>query len=201
MKESDLAYPVAEWLRLNDYTVYSEIPFWNRCIDMVGLAGCGNQVRVVELKLGYCKGGLLQAKGAQIATEDVWLAVGNNPRPKSIELCRRYGVGLLKVTNQVEVLLEPIGKMEPLLAARIHVVQNCISAGPSDEAGLPCLSGCSPARFVGDLVQEYVRNYPKAGWKEIYINVPSHYSNYKSMARVMSSYLGLSLRELRKEKK
>ena len=59
------------------------------------------------------------------------------------------------------------------------------------------MSGCGPACAVGECVKQYVEENPKAGWKEIFMNVPNHYSNYQSMCCAMNGYLGLSLTKLR----
>jgi len=199
MKESDLAKPVANWLRSNNYTVYSEVPFWHRCIDMVGLNKLDN-ICVVELKLKYSKVGVKQAYTCNLATANIYLAVSNKPSKKSIEYCKKIGVGLLQVTNKVEVILLP-SDTKIYETAKKHLIKNCLSLEPSDDAGKPCMSGCGPARFVGDCVYDYVKRNPKAGWKEIYENIPNHYSNHKSLACAMSGYLNMPLYKIRERVK
>jgi len=196
IRETDLAKPVAYWLRSKGYVVYSEIAFHNRCIDMVGLKEPDN-IRVVELKLRYGRGGLRQAMLCQTATKDVYLAVGKRPKDSSLLFCQKYGVGVVLVNATVRILSSPKQVVPPTPVLRKHLIDNCRETEPSDIAGLACMSGCGPAQAIGVLVKEYVKKNPKAGWKEIYLNIPNHYSNYRSMACAMSCYLGLSLTKLR----
>lgn len=196
MKETDLAKPVADWLRSEGYIVYSEIGFYSRCIDMIGLKE-PDSIRVIELKLRYGRGGLRQVMLCQIATNDVYLAVGKRPKDSSLSFCQKHGVGILLVNTDVRVLSSPKQVIEPTLVLRKHLIENCKETEPSDIAGLACMSNCGPAQAVGVLVKDYVRKNPKVGWQEIYRNIPNHYSNYPSMACAMSCYLGLSLTKLR----
>jgi len=194
-KETDLAKPVANWLRSKGYTVYSEVPYWHRCIDMIGFKA--GKIRIVELKVRYSKGGVKQAVLSQLATSDVYLAVSNNPKPKSIELCKKYGVGLLRVTEQVEILNWPCKVVELWSGATKHLIENCLATMPSDKAGIACMSGCGPAQAVAACIQQYVDEHPKARWREIFKNVPNHYSNHKSIACAMSGYIGKGLADFR----
>lgn len=195
MKETDLAKPVADWLRSEGFVVYSEIPYWDRCIDMVGLKD--DSIRVVELKVKYSKKALNQAIKCQLATDNIFVASTTKPMNKTIQLCQKHGIGLLKVDSQVEIILQPHKVVENWRNATKHLRENCDE--PSDIAGIACMSGCGPACAVGECVKQYVEENPKAGWREIFINVPNHYSNYKSMTCAMNGYLGLSLTKLRLE--
>jgi len=195
MKESELAKPVADWLRSEGFTVYSEIPYWDRCIDMVGLNDYG--IRVVELKVKYSKNVLQQAIKCQLATSDVYVASTTKPLNKTIQFCQKYGVGILKVNSKVELILRPYKVKDTWRNATKHLRENCTE--PSDNAGLTCMGGCGPAKAVSECVKQYVEDNPTVGWREIFKHVPNHYSNYQSMRCAMNSYLGLSLRKLRYE--
>ena len=48
MVETDLAKPVADWMRSRGYTVCAEVPLFGRCLDFVGIKG--TDVICVELK-------------------------------------------------------------------------------------------------------------------------------------------------------
>lgn len=195
MNESDLAKPVADWLRENGYTVYSEVPFYNRCIDMVGVKD--KQLRVIELKLRYNRNGIRQAHQCQLATEDVYLAVAKKPLARSVKYAAEAGVGILVVDSKVQIISLPQQKTRVAIYLQRHLLDNCRCSIPSDEAGLPCMSGCGPAQAVAAGVREYVKCHPRANWREIFENVDNHYSNYKSMAGAMTGYVGLSLTALR----
>jgi len=196
MKETDLAKPVADWLRSKGYTVYSEIPFYTRCLDMVGLNG--SEIIVVELKLSLSIKLIKQAVIAQLATNDIYVGIPTNPRPNSIELCKKYHLGILSVQDgKVLEILKPSSARQVWDSMRQHLRDNALLTEPNDAAGLPMMSGCGPAQAVGEMVKEYVGKNPKAGWREIFENVPNHYSNYQSMCCAMNGYLGLSLTKLR----
>lgn len=197
MKEIELAKPVADWMRSEGFTVYSEIPYWDRCIDMVGLKD--DVIRVVELKVKYSKYAMNQAVKCQLATSDIFVASTTKPMNKTIQYCQKYGVGLLKVDSQVEVILRPHKVVDTWRNATKHLRDNCFE--PSDNAGIACMSGCEPAVAVGECVKQYIEENPSAGWREIFKNVPNHYSNYQSMAGAMNSYLGLSLIKIRMKPK
>lgn len=196
MREMDLAKPVADWLRSEGFTVYSEVPYWDRCIDMVGLND--NGVRVVELKVKYSKIAVCQAIKCQRATSDVYVASTTKPMKKTIQFCQRYGVGLLRVDSEVKRILRPHIVTGTWRNATKHLRDNCIE--PSDDAGLQYMSGCGPAQAVGECVKQYIEDNPTVGWREIFKYVPNHYSNYQSMRCAMNSYLGLSLKKLQMRK-
>ena len=146
MKENDLAKPVADWMRADGYTVYSEIPFYTRCVDMVGLKD--NDIRVVELKLHFAATGIRQATVCRLATDDIFLAVGKRPLDRTMEKYSRYGIGYLLVDGSVQVLRQSHPVHKVFAPAAKHLRENCLTIGLSDEAGLPCMSGCGPAQAV-----------------------------------------------------
>jgi len=195
MREKELSKPVADWLRKEGFVVYSEIPYGHRCIDMVGLKE--GAIRVVELKVRFTRSGIRQCVQCQLATSDVYLAIANRPLPKTIEFAQKYGIGLLYVKEQVELLLRPHKVVDVWRNAAAHLRNNCIE--PSDIAGVPCMSGCGPAVAVAECIKQYVEDNPGAGWKEIFEKVPNHYKNHKSMRCAMTGYLGLSLQNLRQK--
>lgn len=208
MKEADLAKPVANWLRQQGYVVYAEIPCLSRCVDFIGLRN--SDIICVELKKSlttkqpkrarnYTSPVLYQARSCQLITPTVYVAVATKPRVNSIEACKKKGVGILRVCSESEVIeiVSPRKRFEPLGYLQKEVKTQCIAFGPSDDAGKPQQAGKGPAQEVGKCVQQYVKEHPKAGWKEIYENVPNHYSNYRSLSCVMSGYLNLPLAVMR----
>jgi len=194
-REVDLSKPVAEWLRQFGYTVYSEVPFYGRCIDMVGIDE--EKIRVVELKVRFAAKGIWQAVKCRLATSDIYLAVGKRPMDKTLEKYKQYGVGILLVDGEVKVLRKPNIITKPWEVAAKHLRENCSAIGPSDIAGMPCMSGCGPAQAVLAFVKGYIEEHPEAGWKELHANVPNHYSSHKSMASAMSGYMHMPLYKIK----
>ncbi len=195
-REKDLAKPVADWLRAKGYVVYSEVPFYTRCLDMVGVKD--KEIIAVELKISLTTKLIRQAMIAQIATDNVYVAVPTKPKKSSIDKCKKYHLGILRVNEGVEEILKPSESKCKLSSGAEHLIENAKKTGPSDKAGLPTLKGCGPAQAVAAFVKGYVKEHPKAGWKEIYNNIPNHYSNHQSMACALNRWIDIRLTDLRK---
>jgi len=104
--ETDLYPPVKAFLEARGYVVKGEV---EGC-DVVARRG-GEPPVIVELKLGFSLGLVLQGIDRLALSDAVYLAVGTWPkRLKEItKLCRRLGLGLLVVgRRRVEVVLDPL---------------------------------------------------------------------------------------------
>lgn len=120
--EADLYEPVKRFLEAAGYEVKAEV---EGC-DVVGVRGTGEPPVVVELKLAFTLGLVLQGVDRLALTERVYLALparagngqrrGFSPHHRSVRrLCGRLGLGLLAVhagNGAVEVVLEP-GPVRP----------------------------------------------------------------------------------------
>ncbi len=98
MRESDLYPAVKAHFERQGFTVKGEVGK----ADVVAMRG--DDVVVVELKLGFTLALLHQVVDRLTLTEDVYVAV---PRPKSakalranVKLCRRLGVGVITVRDR-----------------------------------------------------------------------------------------------------
>lgn len=119
MREADL-YPVLKaFLQAQGYEVKAEV---GAC-DLMACRGDEPPV-IVEMKLGFSLGLVLQGVARQAAFDHVYLAVALGPRgwgaryPDLRALCRRLGLGLLAVRGgTVEPHLDP-GPYEPRRNAR-----------------------------------------------------------------------------------
>lgn len=180
MKETELAKPVADWMRSLGYIVYAEVPLFGRCLDFVGIRE--REVVCVELKTSLTKHLVWQACMNQLITTEGYVAVGTSPRKTSIDLCKKYGLGVLSVKNSnVSVVLRPTLRYEPMSGHRKQLLSLCKLLGPSDDAGKPQQAGEGPAQDCQQRIDEYRKTHPNATWKEIYRNVPNHYSNMNSL--------------------
>ena len=184
IRETDLAKPVADWMRSRGYTVYAEVPLFGRCLDFVGIKEM--EVVCVELKTSLTKYLVRQAYTNQLVTTEVYVGVGTKPRNTSIELCKKYGLGILSVKNgSVIVVLKPTIRYEPMSGQRKQLLELCTLLGPSDDAGKPQQAGEGPAQDCQQRINEYRKTHPSATWKEIYKNVPNHYTNVSSLYGAM----------------
>lgn len=196
MKEADLAKPVADWMRSRGYTVYAEVPCLGRCVDFIGLRN--SDILCIELKLSlttkqpkrarhYTSPVLYQARSCQLITPDIYVAIATKPRISSIDRCKETGVGVLTVRfkDKVVEIISPHKCFEPSVYLQKEVKARCMAIGPSDDAGKPQQIGEGPAQDCQQRIDEYRKTHPKAMWKEIYSNVPNHYSNTNSLYGAM----------------
>lgn len=183
MKETDLAKPVANWMRKQGYIVYSEVPIFERVVDMVGING--KDILVVELKLSLSWTVIRQACTSQLVSGKAYVGIATKPRKTSIEKCKKYGIGILRVTDNVEELLKPVKLKDIWGFYRDTIIEMTEVLTPSDEAGIPCGGNLGPAQVCYIRVKQYRKTHPKATWKEVYKNVGNHYSNHLSMAGAM----------------
>lgn len=184
IREADLAKPVADWMRSRGYIVYAEVPLFGRCLDFVGIKGM--DIICVELKTSLTKYLVRQAYTNQLVTTEVYVGVGTRPRKTSIDLCKKYGLGILSVKNSTVIVVhKPTLRYEPMSGQRKRLVDLCKLLGPSDDAGKPQQAGKGPAQDCQQRIDEYRKTHPKATWKEIYLNVPNHYCNVNSLYGAM----------------
>lgn len=196
MKETDLAKPVANWMRNQGYTVYAEVPLSGRCVDFVGLRN-GDMI-CIELKCSlttkqpkrarsYTSPVLYQARSCQLITPIVYVAVATNPRISSIEACKKIGVGVLRVCSEGKVIeiTPPHKRFEPFAPHQREVRAFCLATEASDDAGKPQQAGDGPAQDCYWRIKKYRETHPKATWKDIFREVPNHYSSQQSMYGAM----------------
>jgi hypothetical protein len=104
--EADLYAPVKALLEGQGYVVKGEV----RGCDLVGVRGTEPPV-IVELKLAFNLGLVLQGIDRLGMTDSVYLAIGAWPKRLGDvkKLCRRLGLGLMVVAaGRIEVLLDPL---------------------------------------------------------------------------------------------
>ena len=212
-RETDLAKPVADWMRTRGYKVYAEIPCPSRCVDFIGLRN--SDILCIELKRSlttkqpkrarhYTSPVLYQARSCQIITPNVYVAVATKPRTSSIDICKENGVGVLMIQSKDKVIeiITPHKRIEPWADLQKEVKARCIAIGPSDDAGKPQQAGEGPAQDCQQRINEYRKTHPSATWKEIYKNVPNHYTNVSSLYGAMRMARERKWRaEYKKEKK
>ena len=107
-KESDLYAPVKAYLQRQGYEVKGEVG----AADVVGRRG--DDLVIVELKLGFSLALFHQAMDRAVVTDDVYVAVPAGGKGKAlrnnVKLARRLGLGVLTVRLRdgfVEALADP----------------------------------------------------------------------------------------------
>lgn len=190
--ERDLATPVAEWCRARGLTVYSEVPCFQRRVDMIGLSPSVDRAAsiAVELKRTLTPEVIAQASPLRFVVGMVYCGIGRRPPGRSplYAALRRDGLGLLVVDGLGAYEALPPRPSVPASAglAWARVLEHCRREGPSDDAGRPSEPGKGPAQAVLRAVRRYLAQHPFAEWDEIHERVTSHYRRPETMLRGMA---------------
>jgi hypothetical protein len=182
-RETELSAPICAWLHSRGLTVYCEVPIHGTCVDVMAY---GPPLVAVELKLSLTRKVIKQAILDQVFADESWCAVPT--RPRSLEEPKRFGVGVLAVHDQVEVLCEPdsVRVGMPFPASRAQVIDTLSKTEPGGVGGKPSPINDGPAQQVARLVAPLYQ--AGLSWVEIYKRVPNHYANPRSLAGVMRGY-------------
>lgn len=197
LNEINLSKPVQEYFEGMGHKVYFEIPELQRVVDIIAIKD--NLVVAVELKMGYCKKALYQARINTLFADRSYLALKSKPREENILKCKKLSIGILLIKGgEVITLLEAAKtKYGPLSGHRNSAIESCERNKDNTLAGMPCQKGVGPAIEVNRAIDEYTKLHPKAAWKEIYANVPNHYASAASMRQSIEKF---NHREYLKEK-
>ena len=157
----------------------------------------GDILIAIEMKVCLTKKVIRQAYFATLETPWCYAAIRSNPTKKGIEKAKNIGIGIIKVTDKVEIILDP----NPISKSwrngnKIKSILSQIE--PGGIGGMPCIRGVGPAQSVFDEVQKYKETRPKATWRELYKNIPNHYCSSSSMYNAMRTveYNRLSRKEV-----
>ena len=179
LKEYKLSDPVREYFEKQGYRVYVEIPIAGACIDMV--ARKGNFLIAIELKMSLTKQLINACYLNHLFCDFSYAAVPTEPSTKSKISCKRYSVGIIKVTDDIKIILEANNRFRTFKPEHDRMLKNCSGIPWEGVGGLPQLKGVGPAIECGKRVKKYLITNPYAKWKEIFNNVDNHYYSYKSM--------------------
>lgn len=189
LKEYKLSNPVSDYFTAIGFEVYSEvcIPTSARCTDLIALKN--EKVTAIELKTSLTKQVIKQAHSINIYVDCVYVAVGTNPRQKNIDLCKRWGIGVIKVRNGKPSIVHKAEHKEPWKPVKQKLLEQLSKWEPGGVAGLPMQKGVGPAIDCYERVEEYKKNCQgKPTWKQIFENVPNHYSSPQIMASALNKF-------------
>ncbi len=185
-RESEMSAPVSAWLTERGYEVYSEVPSYGYLIDLVGIKEAeAVEVVAVEMKLSLTWKVLKQSLLNQLFADHLYCAVASQPRTGSLEKCESQGIGVLRVSDEVAELIAPRLNTHIFEAHRKLVLACLAEMEPGGTGGLPNQKGVGPAQEVERRIATYRATHPQARWKEVYANVPNHYTSTESMCSAM----------------
>ncbi len=179
LKEYKLSDPVREYFEKQGYVVYSEIPIAGSKIDLV--ARKGNFLIGIELKTSLTRQLIHQCIRHQCNCDIFYVAVPVNPISKNIDICKKYSIGIIRISDETEIIIEANQRFKPLEWKHKRILNFCDTILPGGLGGLPTLKGKGPRIDCTERVKKYLIINPAAKWKEIFENVHNHYYNYKSM--------------------
>lgn len=187
LREAPICAAVVAKLRREGWKVACEIEVFDFRDKADAVAIREEQLMIVECKTGLNQGLRRQAYRRQLAADFVLAVVGTMPRADGIEWCKREGVGLWVVSsdNVAEIL-----EYQPQNANKHYreiMIERMQQADESVVGGVPHLLGVGAAQDVQRRVDEYRVANPKATWKEIHANVPSHYATSGNMYSALRS--------------
>lgn len=183
LRECKLYDPVKLLFESMGYSVYAEIPILFSCVDIGALKD--NIIVAIEMKMSLTKKVIDQAYTHNIFADYTYIVVPTNPR--STEECIKRSIGIIQVKNDKASIIVKAKKINKFYANyRKIFIKRCLQSN-IEIAGLPVLKGQGPRIECRKRIKEYLKINPKATWKQIYNNIPNHYSNYKSMACAVGS--------------
>jgi len=192
LKEQKLFEPLRNYFKNRGYKVFTEVcnPVAGTClIDVV--CQNDNEVIAIEMKMSLSKTVIHQAYRTNLVADKTYVAIPTNPRKENYLRCQANGIGIIRVNSSVEILLE--AKKNDIYEA-FYLAERLKLYDEGVEAGLPNQKGIGVTYDLCEQINEYQKEHPKAGWKEIYKNIPNHYSSYKSMASSLYHWRGFTLK-------
>ena len=187
LKEYKLSDPVREYFEKQGYAVYTEIPIAGSKIDLV--ARKGNFLIGIELKTSLTRQLIHQCIRHQCNCDIFYAAVPVNPISKNIDICKKYSIGIIRISDETEIIVEANQRFKPLDWKHKRMLNFCDTILPGGLGGLPTQKGRGPRIECAKRVKEYIMEHPTTKWKELFNNVHNHYSDYKSMYNALRGKL------------
>ncbi len=100
-KESSLLEPIANYIRRKGFRLQaSELPFYERSVDVYGFSKTKNKTIAIELKLHKWKKAIEQAILYQLCADEAYIAMPKKFVGRvNLDLLTKYGVGLISVSE------------------------------------------------------------------------------------------------------
>lgn len=184
-EEYKLAAPAADWIEAQGYEVFNEVPHNGCWIDLVGRKQCNghSELIAVELKTSWSKDLFFQChrKADYIKT---WGCTGSKPKSQTIEKFRRQGIGMLFIGKPTEEIISPDpSKFLDCFAHNVSKLSGTLELmNPGRQAGAAPPTDHGPARLVLAAALKYREKIPGAPFREMFEEIPNHYSSAGSMS-------------------
>jgi hypothetical protein len=200
LNEAPLCAAAVAKLRMEGWRVVCEVPLFQRAIDAVALRD--GIVMAIEAKVGFNDKLRRQLRYDDLAADYVLGVVGSMPKAAGVEWFKEQKIGLWVVTDQQIKVVVTCGPQNFNEYYRKTLIERMQLFDEDSAGGLPCLAGVGVAQEVQRGVDDYRAAHPKATWREIFANVPSHYATHQNMySALRSNAERLAFRRRMKEKR
>lgn len=187
-REAPICAAGVKKLRDDGWRVVCEVCQSYRAIDAVGERS--GEVVIMEAKTRLTKKLKHQLQHADLSADYAIAIIGGRARQSGVEWCKEKKIGLWVVNDGVVTEILAPQKLTPLDWMRkqlVDAVNQYERLGDITPGGLPNQKGVGTAQWVQAAVDEYKAAHPKATWKEIHANVPSHYRTHQNMYSALRS--------------
>lgn len=182
LKEVTLAEPTFNYFKKKGFKLYAEYSISFRPVDFIAYKK--DKLIAIELKTSLNKKVIQQACSCKSSVDLVYIVVSTNPNKSSLKKCQKFGLGVISIKDEVNLLLEPSSEGYTNIKKKNQTIKHLSTMEESKDAGKPNLKGEGPAQSIENKVKK-LRKKGKS-WKEIYNTIPNHYSSYKSLQSSMS---------------
>ncbi len=188
LREAPICAAAVAKLRNEGWKVACEIKVFDYRDKADAVAMRDDRLMIVEAKVSLNRSLRLQLYRRQLAADLVLAVVGKMPRPQGVEWCEERRIGLWVVSDEgVTELAECLQQRHMNAHYRELMIEQLEHADESVAGGVPHLKGIGVAQDCQRRVNEYRAEHPKATWKEIFANVPSHYATAANMYSALRS--------------
>ncbi|MBW8000687.1 MAG: hypothetical protein FVQ80_01525 [Planctomycetes bacterium] len=100
-KESSLLDPITKYIKRKGFRLHvSELPFYERRVDIYGFSKKKNKTIAIELKLHKWKKAIEQALLYQLCADEAYIAMPKKFVGRvNLELLAKYGIGLISISE------------------------------------------------------------------------------------------------------
>jgi hypothetical protein len=187
LQEAPICAAAVAKLRSGGWKVACEIEVFDFRDKADAVALCDDNLMIVEAKVSLNQSLRRQAYRRQLAADLVLAVVGTMPRMSGLEWCKREGIGLWVVTDEGVREVAECRQQNANAHYRKLMIERLNNADETVVGGVPHLKGIGVAQDCQRRVDEYRAEHPKATWKEIFANVPSHYATAPNMYSALRS--------------
>lgn len=185
LREAPLCARAVRKLRSDGWTVACEVQSNYRFVDAAGTRD--GKLMMLEAKISLNGSLIRQLYQSTLVGDFVLGVIGKKPRDIVIDWCVKEKIGIWLVIGEEITELVRFEQLNPHRFYREDVIKRLEVWDQALPGGVPNMKGVGVAQDVQRRVDEYRSMNPRATWRDIFTNVPSHYDSYKNMYSALRS--------------